>query len=277
MSRIRYKILNPTGNITALAESPVPVPDQPAAGAVIMRRHPEVEQVGFVRFPENPEEGGVQAELRMAGGEFCGNASMCTAALVLLRNGERGTVPASETVVLRVSGAAHPVEVRLQRTAADEFRAGVHMPDALEIGERVFSFGGAEGKLPLVRMPGISHLIVEMDSVFFSLRENRPAAEQAVREWCDALGTECLGLMFLEHDTPGNRLTPLVCVPGSGTVFWENSCASGSSAAGMVLAARSGVPVDLAFSAPGGTMHVRSGADGIWLFGQVKQRGEYQI
>ena len=133
------------------------------------------------------------------------------------------------------------------------------------------------GSSSMVRMPGISHLIVETDSVFFSLRENRPAAEQAVREWCGALGTGCLGLMFLEHDTPGNRLTPLVCVPGSGTVFWENSCASGSSAAGMVLAARSGDPVDLAFSAPGGTMRVRSDADGIWLFGQVKQLGEYQI
>ena len=49
---LQYSIFDPTGNITALVESPVPVERQPAVAAALMARHPEVEQVGFVRFPD---------------------------------------------------------------------------------------------------------------------------------------------------------------------------------------------------------------------------------
>ena len=117
---MRYSILDPTGNITALVESPVDPAAQPEAAREIMRLHPDVEQVGFLRIPE---QGDVQGELRMAGGEFCGNASMCAAAL-LHRQGR-----AAETVRLRISGAALPVEVRLRKTA-EGYAAGVRMPRA---------------------------------------------------------------------------------------------------------------------------------------------------
>ena len=98
---LRYCILDPTGNITALAESPVAHGDQPAAAEAIMRRHPEVEQVGFVRFGADAA-GGLAGELRMAGGEFCGNASMSAAALFLMRNKEKAE---EETEVCRYRSA----------------------------------------------------------------------------------------------------------------------------------------------------------------------------
>ena len=47
---LHYCLFDPTGNITALVESAVDVPDQPAVAAGIMCRHPEVEQVGSLRF-----------------------------------------------------------------------------------------------------------------------------------------------------------------------------------------------------------------------------------
>ena len=96
-------ILDPTGNITALAESPVSIEEQPAAARKLMLHHPEVEQVGFVRFAP-PDGNGVSAALRMAGGEFCGNASMSAAALCLLRDPEKE----AEELRIRASGAAQP-------------------------------------------------------------------------------------------------------------------------------------------------------------------------
>ncbi len=260
-------ILNPTGNITALAEGPVPPSEQPAVAAKLMERHPAVEQVGFVRFTE---EGGVDAELRMAGGEFCGNASMCAAALALLRcGGERGEVS------LRVSGAGDPVRVRLEKSGENAFRAGVRMPKAQAIEKRSFAFEGRTGSLLLVRMEGISHLLVEKDSGFFALRDDCAAAERAVRLWCRELEADGLGLMFLERETL--RLIPLVYVPGSATCFWENSCASGSAAVGMALAARNGEAAELSLSEPGGILRVasdpRSGET--WLFGQVRLTETY--
>ena len=266
---LRYSILDPTGNITALVEGEVPVREQPATAAGIMRRCPEVEQVGFLR---PASEAGVAAELRMAGGEFCGNASMCAAALCLLNGWQEEKTP----LRLSVSGTNQPVAVRLKREGEKSFRAELRMPPALGAEKRGFTFEGVSGVLPLVRLEGISHLIVEPASPFFSLLENREAAERAVRSFCDKLGAEGLGLLFLDRDGSERRMTPLVYIPGSGTMFWENSCASGSAAAGIWIAARNGAPADLALREPGGVLHVRSIPGGeTWLCGGVQFLGEH--
>ena len=261
---LRCSIWDPTGNITALVESPVPVPEQPAVAAALMRRCPAVEQVGFVTLPETP---GAQPKLRMAGGEFCGNASMSAAALSLLRCGETA---GEQRVSLRVSGVAEPVAVHLRREG-EGFRARVRMPAALAVGERLFAFEERRGMLPMVRMEGISHLLIEPGSVFFPLLRDPAAAGQAVRVFCETLGAEGLGLMFLEQAEGRRRLTPLVYIPGSGTEFWENSCASGSSAVGMLLAARQNAPVGLTLTEPGGTLRVESDPGGeTWLSGRTR-------
>ena len=324
---MRYRIFDPTGNITALVESLVDVERQPETAAAVMLRHPKVEQVGFFRMAgpaqqDNAAADGtaaspVQAMLRMAGGEFCGNASMSAAALhVLIRDAEArerekisdrrdaaegkesgtgkevaevGKVsdgnPAAERVCLQVSGAAEPVEVELsplyeaQSGSSGAFRASVHMPPAIGIEEREWKFGLLSGRLPLVRMEGISHILIGPDSVFSGLLRDRRSAEDAVRAWCREIRADGLGLMFLTpQEETEYSLTPLVYVPGSNTIFWENSCASGSSAAGMYLADRSGKTETFHFHEPGGTLLVKSGPAGreTWLAGRVRLLGTYE-
>ena len=214
----------------------------------------------------------VHALLRMAGGEFCGNATMCAAALYLLRSrtdGRPHTTGLAE-VRLRVSGAARPVEVRLQEISSGCYSAGVHMPASLDILTKEFTFGKIQSALPVVRMEGISHIVIESDSAFYSLLQDRVAAEEAVRLWCESLNAEGLGLMFL--DTAASALTPLVFIPGSATVFWENSCASGTAAAGMFLAKKAGRRVKAAFTEPGGELRVESDpvSNETWLYGTVR-------
>ena len=315
-----YCIFDPTGNITALVETEVDIEDQPAAAARIMELEPDVEQVGFISYAGNTADGGVPVSLRMAGGEFCGNAAMCAAALFAIRSGlQGGAVP------VRISGASAPVMVRLERQAEDSFGAAAEIPPAIRIGTveaaapaaekeaaengqneevRAGGTGAAEapgagqcgvnatsgagqcgatvtpgaGKcgaaeapgaaltLPIVEMEGISHIIIEPDSGFFGIKEDSALAESLLRQWCVALGADCLGMMFLgEASIPGSEapgesrvLTPLVYVPGADTMFWENSCASGSAAAGMYLAARTGAPVDVTFDEPAGRLRVES-------------------
>ncbi len=276
---LRYSILDPTGNITALVESRVETERQPSVAAELMRRHPEVEQVGFVVFSDSLSDP-VQVELRMAGGEFCGNATMSAAALFFLRRGEKpgeegrdaGTEESPVRIRLLVSGAAQPVEVRLWREEEKCFRAGVRMPKILEVQEQEFVFGDSSGKLPCVRMEGISHIVIEEDSVFFRLLERRSAAEQAVQAWCSVLSAEGLGLMFLEKGEAGYRLTPLVWIPGSRTLFWENSCASGSAATGRYLAEKTGMPVSAEMRQPSGVLRVESDPEtgDTWLYGRTR-------
>ena len=240
---IEYRIFDPTGNITALVETEVDPMDQPSVAAGVMGLNPEVEQVGFVRFMD----GDVPVRLRMAGGEFCGNATMCSAALYMMVNDMSGETE----VKVRVSGTKEPLDVRLVRRDAVSFDGAVSMPPALGIDELKL-------RLPVVRMEGIDHVIIEPDSGFFGLKDDRALAETLLRGWCGVLGSECLGMMFIDEGEDVRALTPLVYVPGADTMFWENSCASGSAAAGIYLAAKEGRPVDVSFDEPAGRLRVTS-------------------
>ena len=268
--QLRYSIFDPTGNITALVESPVAEDEQTAAAAAILARHPEVEQVGFVRLPS---EGGEGLTLRMAGGEFCGNASMSAAALFALRRG----LDEAE-LVLRVSGAESAVTVRLRRRE-DGFDALVDMPPARSVRQIVGTAQGLRGPFTCVSMQGITHAVITPSSALFALKENRSAAEGAVRALTAELGADCLGLMFLEGEGRRRRLTPLVFVPSGGTLFWEKSCASGSAAVGMALSAASGSALCLELDQPGGSLQVTSdpAAGKTRLRGRTRLLGEYVV
>ena len=258
MEDLKYYIFDPTGNITALVESGVAAADQSAVASRIMERHPDVEQVGFITYADDAAAADVPVSLRMAGGEFCGNATMCTAALYMIRK----NMPGSAAIRVRVSGAAEPLEVQLRRKDAVSFDAAVTMPPAVGIDELRLADGMLQGSdslsLPIVRMEGIAHVIIEPDSGFFGLKDDPALAEILLREWCGLLGAECLGMMFLGDGAALRPLTPLVYVPGADTMFWENSCASGSAAAGIYLAAQAGTPVDVTFDEPAGRLRVES-------------------
>ena len=73
--KVDYTVLDPTGNITILVTSPVEISLQPPVASKLMELVPEAEQVGFLSEAE-----GCDIALRMAGGEFCGNASMSESA-----------------------------------------------------------------------------------------------------------------------------------------------------------------------------------------------------
>ncbi len=247
---IKYSIFDPTGNITALVETRVANAEQPAIADEIMKAHPQVEQVGFVYFvPGRP----VPALLRMAGGEFCGNATMSAAALYLMRSGEE-----TDSVRVNVSGVSRPIEVSLKAKDDGSYDAGVQMPEALEISIQKLRSNVADASMTVVRMEGISHIVIESFSGLYSLKDDKQAAEQLVRDWCSELGADCLGLMFLEGDGTSWKLTPLVYVPGADTMFWENSCASGTAAVGMYMASKLEETVDMTINEPAGTMRVSS-------------------
>ena len=317
---LEYTILNPTGNITALVETDVELSRHPLVAAELMQRHPEVEQVGFVSYGPSPA-------LRMAGGEFCGNAAMCAAVLCAMK---QGALTDPTELYIRVSGAALPVKIGLAREGKDNWRTWIRMPEPAGIEKKEFAAGDKRGMLPVVSMGGITHIIVEADAVFGYLSEDSQAAESAVKKWCGELSAEGLGLMFLTDEnvsssgkiimdenvsSSGNMtqeetvlssdkmipaenesssgkmisnsemsqhgsdtvtkvygLRPMVFIPGSGTVFWENSCASGSAAAAIYLAGKDGAFTDVTLLEPGGKLRVTSNpaCGETWLYGQVR-------
>ena len=279
---IEYSIFDPTGNITALVETQIPEDEQPALAAVLMREHPEVEQVGFVRFDENSD---LPVHLRMAGGEFCGNATMCAAALYLLRRPDNMSsgdaagagAEAGQTVKVDVAGVADPVRVDLKAVGGERasYDACVHMPHMLQKDKIQLTYAEKSAELVCVREQGITHLITDETNSFYELLYEQGKAEQAVRVWCDELRAEGLGLIFLSKNDerePDYNMIPLVYVPASGTQFWEQACASGAAAVAESAEIGGVVGNSMILRSPGGIMRASRGADGeICLHARVTQ------
>ena len=250
--KVEYTVLDPTGNITILVTSSVEISLQPSVASKLMELVPETEQVGFLSEAE-----GCDIALRMAGGEFCGNASMCAATYYVNEQGFEKC-----PVTLRVSGADGTVAAEIERLHEGKWRGTVDMPRPVK--QEVVDLPGA-GELPVVSFDGISHVIYEVSDS----KPSRAEAETLVCEWCRYLGVDALGIMFL--NTEAASMTPLVYVPAAGTLFWENSCASGTTACGAYVAARSGGPVSLSLRQPGGSLEIRVSEDGAFgLSGTVR-------
>lgn len=233
---ISYRKADPSGNITGLVESPVSAPLRPFVTEQVLSACPDMEQLGFVSSCESAD-----IRLDMSGGEFCGNATLSAAALELMRNGQdKGTVSVS------ISGADEPLSVDVEKVSEGEYLGRVDMPLPKAVEQRTLP-GGLS--LPVVEFPGISHVIADTEL------SDEHAAE-LIAPWCEALGAEALGIMLF--DEAAMTLRPLVWVPGSGTLFWERSCASGSSALGAWLATRDAALQSLVLRQPGGEICVEA-------------------
>ena len=284
---MKYSILDPTGNITAIVTGDTTdagwqqrIMDagfRKAAADEIMADHPKVEQVGFLA-----DDASCDGMLIMAGGEFCGNASMSAAALLAMRTGD------SAVKTLKVSGAQGPVTVELEATDDSDFKGRVTMPGALEItsimlssfekataedmmpgSKRADCLSGRE--IPLVIMPGIAHAIVTADCGI-----DAAEAERLLPQLCSNMNMDAMGMMLVEGDLSDSslsevKITPIVYVPGAGTLVRENSCASGTAATGCYLAYITGGPVRQTFSEPGGRLTVEVDAAGnVYIEGRVR-------
>ncbi|MCQ2486143.1 MAG: hypothetical protein MJ168_12525 [Clostridia bacterium] len=245
---IQYKIIDPTKNITALVETPVDAVCQPDIAVKIMEQEKTVEQVGFVQ----------NDSLRMAGGEFCGNASMSAAVLMCEKSGLGAGE--SRTVQLNVSGSDEPVPVDVSKNADGTYIGTVNMPAPISVETVSLRYNDDCFNLPLVKFKGVSHIISEGQL-------SRAQAEKAVCELCKMLGFDGLGIMLLDREK--ETLNPLVYVPKPETLFWESSCASGTSAVGAYISHSENRSVELTLKEPGGCLTVRADGSKIKLTGTV--------
>ncbi len=242
---IRYVLMNPTGNRTILVESPVPRKDYAKTAALLMKKQPTAEQVGFVDFTRSES-----LKLEMAGGEFCGNASMCAGVLAV----KRGL--AKEEVALCVSGAKEPVSVKVTKN-----KGLVSMPGTAEVTEKKLTLEEKEYLFPVVKLPGITHVIIRPRSFAKS------KAKKAAALWCKQLKADSLGLLFVNQDF--SEMTPFVYVPSPMTAVWENSCGSGSVALAAFLSEKNPRKKSWSFKEPGGVLKVRKEGETFRLEGTV--------
>ncbi|MBQ7726210.1 MAG: hypothetical protein IJT66_03605 [Clostridia bacterium] len=246
-SSLLYSLFDPPGNITALAEMPRSASVLTRVAETLMQKEPTCEQVGFLSSCENAD-----IALRMAGGEFCGNATMCAAVSFAENQGIfRGDV------IVWVFGTGN-VHVRVLRLQNAVWQATVDMPAPLAIETVYFP---EYGSFPIVRFEGISHIILEDDAL-------REQAEILAPAWCRQLDAAALGLMFWNRKT--GTLAPLVTVPSANTLCWESSCASGTTAVTAYCQSQETKSVKLSLIQPGGTLQCKSEHGNYALTGSVR-------
>ena len=239
---IRYVTLNPTGNLTCLVLDPVAEKDRGRVTNALINR---CEQVGYLETPKI-YPGCARARLQMMGGEFCGNATMGTAAWLAMQDGL--AIGEKEEIVLEVSGAEMPVLCMVRREIQG-WTGRVDMPPVLgteEIQE--------DGKVfTAVHMTGMTHLIHTGE------RMKKPEAEAVLRAVAAELPAPAVGLLQWE-ETEG-CMTPLVYVRESRTMIWETACGSGSAAIGAWKALAAGGSMQVSVVQPGGKLIVEAETD----------------
>jgi diaminopimelate epimerase len=265
---ITFAKMNPTENMTILVESSLPREQYgPIAARLMAYGSLFAEQVGYI---EKPALKGARSRLHMMGGEFCGNATMSTAALIAFDDGVKGGEIV--TVPLEVSGAEGLLRCEVCPSAGEEKTAAVSlgMPPALGVEKRVFQYDGASFETHMVLTEGITHLLIDT-----GLDKQRPwhsIAEGAIIQWNETLKADALGIMLFEPTGDGYRIEPLVYVEGSKSLTWERGCGSGTAAMGAYLAWKSKSPIGANIDQPGGRIRVEAdyGDNGV---GKITIRG----
>lgn len=225
-------VLDPAGNVTAIVCSDVPAAERAHVAAQILRL-PElgIEQVAFLTAPRS----GGEIRLEMMGGEFCGNALRCAGFYQALRNGAQG----KSCVFAEISGA-DGVQPVMADTA--EGTASTVMPLPLSVQ----SAGWADVQAARVTFAGITHFVIDCAQPDEMLVQRAIAA---------APEASAVGAIFL--DRAHGSIKPVVFVRETASCVAENSCASGSVAAAVVLTAdfADGI-TEIGIGQPGGTLEV---------------------
>ena len=253
----KYAVYSASGNPTALVwEFNQSDEKRKEVNNEIMAQNPMVEQVGFL-LPNGcgivyPGVGGTTMtgnfSLKMAGGEFCGNAARC--AIYAYLRGEEGTIN------LSVSGAEHSIRGGLGILEDGSKEVWCEMPVIPDSAQAISENGDGT----IVRLRGISHLVVDEAA-------SKPNANNMKPEKLKTYAFELLkkhrlneepaaGVIFIAGqnreasktakivetggiaETAEVSILPVVYVRDVDTLFCETACGTGTTAVALAWSAK---------------------------------------
>ena len=260
--KIEYMLADPSGNKTILVLTPVPKEEHSTlAAALLARPDIDAEQVGYVTCVE-----GKPLRVDMMGGEFCGNASRAAAAYALSCDGkDQGVYGVS------CSGCDEILPVKVNHTGGEDYEAFIEMPYPDDVSGILVDVGGVPARFFRVDLPGITHFVHFVET-FEGL--DKDVYWQALKDYVDGEDFPAYGLILC--DTKTQTMIPAVYVSRTDTLYWENSCGSGSAAVAAALACTTRKRVAAYMKQPGGTIAIAASVDDdgnlqqIFMGGSVK-------
>lgn len=299
--KIEYAVMNPSENITILVLSNVDKGNYSYIAKELLKKEQIAEQVGFIKLPKNAEKLKLPSGevfdiiLEMAGNEFCGNAAMSAAAYYAIKNGIN-----NGNIIVKTTGVDKVIDVKVKYDNStyvgtnDRFKTEdnfityegiVNMPKAKEVSEVTFLCGET---FKVVYFEGIAHIIIEEKEID-NIDEYKKYLEKNIKSWCEYLKVKALGIMICEGlDTTKPyafenienevRILPLVYVKDVDTLYWESSCASGTTALGVYLNNKTKKEVSVNVIQPSGTtLHIKINNNEYLLRGKVSLMSENYI
>lgn len=208
-----------------------------------------VEQVGFLARPHNSFS---LLRLEMAGGEFCGNATLALAALAV----RRGMARLGDEVKVECSGEASPLIATVEEKGNGRFGVRCSMPGigGEKMSDAKLLAFDKEYAGGIVNVPGISHFLFEA-----AVAPTVSTFDMLIEALASRVESDAYGVIAY-HRESGNFYTicPYVYVPSSGSRVFEQACGSGSLSLGAWLS-REGHGSRFEIGQPGGTIKVEIG------------------
>ncbi len=264
---IRYIKADPSGNTTIFVLSQTAPAQRSVLAAQLLQ--PDcvgAEQVGYLTMaPDKP------IRVDMMGGEFCGNASRSAAAYALMCSGKT-----EGDYAVSCSGCDHVLQAHAVRRENSKYDAYIEMPQPLAVEAVLMDVGGMPSRFFRVSLPGIVHFVHFVDD---TAAADKQVFWQAVQDYVSDEALEAYGLILFSPQQL--QMIPAVYVTATDTLYWENSCGSGSAAVAAALACMGKKDVSCTIHQPGGTIdimaHVEDGQlrriviGGPVLFGKEQQ------
>ena len=248
MASAKYISFLPGGNKTALViGTEYDSTQRRAINKAIMNRDPDMEQVGFVRRAGEYSLTGQSStpSLQMAGDEFCGNATRSAAYYYL--NGKPGRL------VMTVSGG--------RKLACGVYENGHAWCEIPLAAPGIPQIETVTDDIHKVSLSGITHLVIEPETAIPFLKDAAGSEDPdrlrktglSLIEKYGLKELEAAGAIFLELNSEGKlKIHPIVWVRDIASLFYETACGSGTVAAAMVQAEKTGGEIKTAVLQPSG-------------------------
>ncbi len=246
--KVRYVKADPSGNTTILVLDPV----EPRLRSVLAVKLLQPDCVGAEQVAYLAEEAERTIRVDMMGGEFCGNASRSAAAYALMaKGGKEGEYGIS------CSGCCTMLPAQVKKRPDGTYDAYIEMPLPESVCAVIIDVGGMPRRFFRVELPGIVHF------VHFASENDMNHKEtfwQAVRNYASDEPLRAIGLVLFN---PVNlQMIPAVFVAATDTLYWEQSCGSGSAAVAAALACVGKKNVSCTIRQPGGTIAIAADVAG---------------
>lgn len=203
------------------------------------------EQVGFIVPPSNKDS---ILRLEMAGGEFCGNATLSAAAYVIYK----GLID-RVNFSIDASGAAEPIRCRVEKVSTYCYNTSCIMPPAKRNQKLELTHENKTITGHIIEFDGISHFVFPTQEDFTEYSGVIPALKQVV-------DTNAIGVIPYKTLKDGSyKIKPFVHVKKINTNIFERGCGSGSLALGIYLKKVGGVSKEIEVVQPGGVIRVGIG------------------